>query len=75
MIANRYGLITVEDLNIKNMSKSPTPKLDVETGKYLPNGHAAKAGLNKSILYAERGSPTGTPNPSRGSEGFGIPFV
>jgi len=51
-IVDRYGLITVEDLNIKNMSQSPTPKLDAETGIYLPNGHAAKAGLNKSILDA-----------------------
>ena len=51
-IANVYGIITVEDLNIANMSKSPAPKLDAGTGKYLPNGHAAKAGLNKSILDA-----------------------
>ena len=47
-----YGIITVEDLNVSNMSKSPAPKLDLETGKYLPNGHTAKAGLNKSILDA-----------------------
>lgn len=47
-----YGIITVEDLNVANMSQSPAPKLDLETGKYLSNGHAAKAGLNKSILDA-----------------------
>ena len=51
-IVDVYGIITVEDLNIANMSKSPAPKRDAETGKYLPNGHAAKAGLNKSILDA-----------------------
>ena len=51
-IVDVYGIITVEDLNIAHMSKSPAPKLDAETGKYLPNGHAAKAGLNKSILDA-----------------------
>ena len=51
-IVNVYGIITVEDLNITNMSKSPAPKLDLETGIFLPNGHAAKVGLNKSILDA-----------------------
>ena len=47
-----YGVITVEDLNVANMSRSPAPKRDGETGAYLPNGHAAKSGLNKSILDA-----------------------
>ena len=51
-IVSVYGIITVEDLNISPMSKSPAPKRDGETGAYLPNGHAAKAGLNKSILDA-----------------------
>ena len=51
-LVNRYGLIAVEKLNVKNMSKSPQPKQDQETGLYLPNGHAAKAGLNKSICDA-----------------------
>ena len=51
-IVNRYGLITVEKLDVSNMSQSPAPKLDTKTGIYLPNGHAAKAGLNKSILDA-----------------------
>ena len=51
-IVNHYGLIAVEKLNVKNMSKSPAPKQEEEMGKYLPNGHAAKAGLNKSILDA-----------------------
>lgn len=46
-----YDLIGLEDLKIKNMTKSPAPKPDPENeGQYLPNGAAAKAGLNKSIL-------------------------
>jgi putative transposase len=52
-IVNRFGLIAVEKLNVKNMSKSPAPKPDPENvGQYLPNGASAKAGLNKSILDA-----------------------
>jgi putative transposase len=51
-IVNRFGLIAVEKLNVKNMSKSPAPKQDQQTGEYLPNGASAKAGLNKSILDA-----------------------
>ena len=45
-------MIAVEKLNVANMSKSAAPKKDAETGNFLPNGHAAKAGLNKSILDA-----------------------
>jgi len=51
-IVNRFGLIAVEALDVSNMSASPAPKQDEETGQFLPNGHAAKAGLNKSILDA-----------------------
>ena len=51
-IVDRYGIITVEKLNITTMSKSPAPQQDELTGVYLPNGHAAKAGLNQSILDA-----------------------
>ena len=51
-LVNRYGLIAVEKLAVKNMSKSPAPKQDTETGEYIPNGASAKAGLNKSILDA-----------------------
>lgn len=36
-----------EDLNLKGLSKRNAPKQD-ENGKYLPNGQAAKSGLNKS---------------------------
>jgi putative transposase len=48
-LVNNFGTICVEDLNIKNMSKAPKPKLDEITNRYLPNGAARKAGLNKSI--------------------------
>src|SRR5262249_53485649 len=51
-LVNTYSLIGVEDLNVKNMSKSPAPNQDEETGEYLPNGHAAKSDLNKSISDA-----------------------
>jgi putative transposase len=50
-LVNQYQTIVFEDLQIANLSKAPEPKQD-ETGKYLPNGASAKAGLNKSILDA-----------------------
>ena len=43
--------ICLEDLNIKGMSAKCKPKQD-ETGRYLPNGQAAKSGLNKLIIDA-----------------------
>jgi putative transposase len=52
-LVNRYGLIVFEDLKITNMSKAPEPKPDPEQeGNFLPNGAAAKAGLNLSLLDA-----------------------
>mgnify|MGYP004572421305 CR=1 FL=1 len=36
-----------EDLDLKNLTKRNKAKID-ETGKFLPNGQSAKAGLNKS---------------------------
>jgi putative transposase len=51
-LVHSYGLIVFEDLQPVNMSKRPKPKQDEETGQYLPNGAAAKAGLNKSIVDA-----------------------
>ena len=52
-LVNRFGLIVFEDLKITNMSKALDPKPDPEhEGQYLPNGAAAKAGLNTSILDA-----------------------
>jgi putative transposase len=48
---NAYGTIVFEALQPANMSRRPKPKQD-ESGKYLPNGAAAKGGLNKSIVDA-----------------------
>jgi len=50
-LVNCYQVLVFEDLQVKNLTKAPAPKQD-ETGNYLPNGAAAKAGLNKSILDA-----------------------
>jgi putative transposase len=50
-LVNRYQVIVFEDLAPANLSKAPKPKQD-ENGNYLPNGAAAKGGLNKSILDA-----------------------
>jgi putative transposase len=50
-LVNVYGTIVFEELQPANMSRRPKPKQD-ETGKYLPNGAAAKGGLNKSIVDA-----------------------
>lgn len=51
-LVNKYQVIVFEDLLTANISKAPKPKQDDETGRYLPNGASAKAGLNKSILDA-----------------------
>ena len=52
-LVNEYRLIAMEDLSILNMTKAPEPKPDPDhEGEYLPNGAAAKAGLNQSILDA-----------------------
>lgn len=49
-LVNETGAIFTEKLTIKNMSKRPKPKLGEKPGEWLPNGAAAKSGLNKSIL-------------------------
>lgn len=50
-LVNENAVLVFEDLQVDNMTKRPKPKQD-ENGKYLPNGAAAKGGLNKSILDA-----------------------
>jgi putative transposase len=50
-LVNAYGMLVFEKLQPANMSKRPKPKQD-ENGKYLPNGAAAKGGLNKSLVDA-----------------------
>ena len=43
----------MEDLAILNLTATPEPKPDPDhEGQYLPNGAAAKAGLNQAILDA-----------------------
>ncbi len=51
-LVTRYQTIVFEKLAPSNMSKRPKPKQDEATGRYLPNGASAKAGLNTSILDA-----------------------
>ncbi|MFF7310182.1 RNA-guided endonuclease TnpB family protein [Streptomyces sp. NPDC008137] len=48
-----HDVIAHERLNTAGMTKAPAPKADPEQpGSFLPNGAAAKAGLNRSILDA-----------------------
>ncbi|WP_033319621.1 RNA-guided endonuclease InsQ/TnpB family protein [Streptomyces yerevanensis] len=48
-----HDVIAHERLNTAGMSKAPVPKPDPDNdGAFLPNGAAAKAGLNRSILDA-----------------------
>jgi putative transposase len=42
-------VVVFEDLHLANLVRRPKPKQD-EDGTYLPNGAAAKGGLNKSLL-------------------------
>lgn len=52
-LVEQCDVIALEDLRITNMSKAPAPRPDPDNpGGYLPNGSAAKAGLNRSILDA-----------------------
>jgi putative transposase len=55
-LVNRYQFIVFEDIQTTNLVRKPKPKQDAATGQYLPNGAAAKGGLNKSILDAGWGS-------------------
>lgn len=49
-LVNDYDLIVVEGLKVKNMVRAPKAISDPDQpGKFLPNGAAAKAGLNRSI--------------------------
>lgn len=50
-LTRRYDVIVCEALQIANMTKRAAPRPD-GTGGYLPNGSAAKSGLNRSILDA-----------------------
>jgi putative transposase len=51
-----HDVIADERLNTAGMTKAPAPKPDPDNeGAFLPNGAAAKAGLNRSILDAAWG--------------------
>ncbi len=52
-LVREHDVIGHEKLNTAGMTKAPVPKPDPERdGVFLPNGAAAKAGLNRSILDA-----------------------
>ncbi|GAA5211223.1 RNA-guided endonuclease InsQ/TnpB family protein [Streptomyces thinghirensis] len=52
-LVREHDVIGHEVLNTAGMTKAPAPKPDPgQTGGFLPNGAAAKAGLNKNILDA-----------------------
>ncbi|MER5204264.1 transposase [Streptomyces sp. NPDC002825] len=52
-LVRAHDVIAHEDLKIRNMVKAPAPKPDPDQpGGFLPNGAAAKAGLNRSISDA-----------------------
>lgn len=55
-LVNQYQVIVFEDIKIGNLTHKPKAKQDAETGQYLPNGAAAKGGLNTSILDAGWGT-------------------
>ncbi len=55
ILVETFETIVFEDLSMHHMVKRPKVKQD-ENGKYLPNGAAAKGGLNKSILDAGWGA-------------------
>ncbi|MEV6729715.1 MULTISPECIES: transposase [unclassified Streptomyces] len=49
-LVRQHDVIAHEKLSIANMVRAPKPKPDPDNaGVFLPNGAAAKAGLNKSI--------------------------
>ena len=51
VLVQDHDLIVCEDLKVANMTRRPKPRL-AEDGTWAPNGAAAKAGLNRSILDA-----------------------
>ncbi|HWZ17924.1 MAG TPA: transposase [Ktedonobacteraceae bacterium] len=50
-LVKEHQVIVFEELQLMNLVRSPKAKQD-ENGMYLPNGAAAKGGLNKSMLDA-----------------------
>ena len=51
VLLDKADVIFVEDLKVSNMTRRCKPK-QAEGGEFLPNGQAAKSGLNKSFADA-----------------------
>lgn len=51
LLLSKADVIFVEDLTVSNMMKRCKPKQNAD-GTYLPNGQAAKSGMNKSFADA-----------------------
>ncbi|NJN59704.1 MAG: transposase [Leptolyngbyaceae cyanobacterium SL_5_9] len=51
---DKCDVLFIEDLKLKNLTKRAKPKISNE-GEWLPNGQAAKSGLNRSMLDAAHG--------------------
>lgn len=51
VLTTQHSMIVLEKLQVANMTKAPAAKPDPEeSGVFLPNNAAAKAGLNRAIL-------------------------
>src|SRR5512143_1834160 len=54
IVDSEAEVFVFEDLKVKNITRAPKPKKS-GNGRYLPNGAAAKSGLNRSILESAWG--------------------
>jgi putative transposase len=54
-LVKEHQVIVFEDLQLTNLVRRPKAKQDETTEQYVPNGAAAKGGLNKSMLDAGLG--------------------
>jgi putative transposase len=50
----KCDVLFIEDLRLKNLTRRSKPKIS-NAGEWLPNGQAAKSGLNRSMLDAAHG--------------------
>ena len=54
LVKSDAHVFVFEDLKLQNMTKAPKAKVDTK-GRYIANGAAAKAGLNKAMLSSALG--------------------
>jgi len=54
LVKSDAHVFVFEELKLQNMTKAPKAKVDTK-GRYIANGAAAKAGLNKSMLSSALG--------------------